>query len=167
MPNQASIKSPALPLPHNIYNRHQESIVAKCATTLQACFPTRQLHPPFTPATENDEATPEEDIATVMNEVPKALKRMGRLREPGPLGMRPEHLTTLSQHQDYGDAFAYVVAHVGIGRIPPDVLQYLRQGQITPKTKPPDDYRPLLLTNILRRLGTKALATSQKSKIQA
>ena len=63
----------------------------RVADLVQSTFPLATEHPAFadTPGLNADA------IDHIGAEVPRALRRMGRLTEPGPLGMRPEHLHSL------------------------------------------------------------------------
>ena len=47
-------------------------------------------------------------------ETPKALRRMGRLAEPGPLGMRPEHLHFLLHDPTHAEHFQRLNGAPGI-----------------------------------------------------
>ena len=60
------------------------------------------------------------------------LRKMPRLSEPGPLGMRAEHWYDFGSWAGNSDLFVQVVAHIAAAAVPNPVLQYLRAGQITP-----------------------------------
>ena len=135
------------------------------ADNIQATYPIRRDHPEYPGASEHRDMDDDEATFTIMAHVQTALRRMSRLRQPGPLGMRPEHLWALAEHSDYAETFSYLMARIAMGHIHPEALHHLKRGQITPKPKPPDDYRPILLTNILKRIATKALTLSQKDFI--
>ena len=94
--------------------------------------------------------------------IPLTLKRMPHLSEPGPLGMRAEHL------YDLGDAnlFSLVIAHIATATLPGAVLQYLRAGQVTPLAKPAGGHRPLHMMSFLR-LALKVVITSKKPSVMA
>ena len=104
---------------------------------IQAAYPQAHDHPPYPPATPQSSAEADDEFRIVMDHIVKALRRMGRLREPGPLGMRPEHLLALAGHLDYQETFCHIMARIAVGRIHPEALRHLRRGQIIPKAKPP------------------------------
>ena len=79
-----------------------------------------------------------------MDFIPITLKRMPRLSEPGPLGMRAEHWYDFGTQAGDSDLFARIIAHIATATIPDAVLQYLRAGQVTPLAKPTGGHRPLL-----------------------
>lgn len=92
----------------------------------------------------------------IVTQVPDTLKRMPRLSEPGPLGMRAEHWFSFSTQVGEMVVFSKVVAHLATGTVPSQVLMYFRSGQVTPLAKPTGGHRPRLLTSFLRRLALKA-----------
>ena len=65
------------------------------------------------------------------------LKRMPRLSEPGPLGMRAEHWYDFGSQAGDANLFSLVIAHIATAT----VLQYLRAGQVTPQAKPTGGHR--------------------------
>ena len=132
--------------------------VVRC---IQRLYPTATTHPPY-PDPPNLEPT---EIHAISSWVPRALNKMGRLTQPGPLGMRPEHLHGLLTEPDYEEAFSHLVALIALGRTHPQATAFLRSGEIIPKPKGPDDYRPILLSPILRRLAIKALMMSEKENV--
>ena len=96
------------------------------------------------------------------------LKRMPRLSEPGPLGMRAEHWYDFGTQAGDINVFSLVMAHIATATLPDAVLQYLRAGQVTPLAKPTGGHRPLLMMSFLRRLALKAVtAARHESVIQA
>ena len=101
----------------------------------------------------------------IQAQVARTLKRMPRLSEPGPLGMRAEHWYDYGK--DTGDAslLARAVAQLAIGDVPPEVLYFFRCGQIVPLPKPKGGHRPLLLTEFLRRLALKALMAVKRQSV--
>ena len=60
------------------------------------------------------------------------LKRMPRLSEPGPLGMRAEHWYDFGTLAGDNNVFSLVMAHIATATLPDAVLQYLRAGQVSP-----------------------------------
>ena len=94
--------------------------------------------------------------AEVMDFIPITLKRMPRLSEPGPLGMRAEHWYDFGSQDGDSDLFARIIARIPTATFPDAVLQYLRAGQVTPLAKPTGGHRPLLMMSFLRRLALKA-----------
>ena len=103
--------------------------------------------------------------AEVMDFIPITLKRMPRLSEPGPLGMRAEHWYDFGTQAGDSDLFARIIAHIATATIPDAVLQYLRAGQVTPLAKPTGGHRPLLMMSFLRRLALKAVIAAKKASI--
>ena len=100
-----------------------------------------------------------------MDFIPITLKRMPRLSEPGPLGMRAEHWYDFGTQAGDSDLFARIIAHIATATIPDAVLQYLRAGQVTPLAKPTGGHRPLLMMSFLRRLALKAVIAAKKTSI--
>ena len=74
--------------------------------------------------------------AEITEQIPITLKRMPRLGEPGPLGMRAEHWYDFGTQAGDSDLYAQIIAHIATATIPGAVLQYLRAGQVTPLAKP-------------------------------
>ena len=95
--------------------------------------------------------------------IPITLKRMPRLSEPGPLGMRAEHWYDFDTQAGDANMFSLVMAHIATATIPDAVLQYLRAGQVTPLAKPTGGHRPLLMMSFLRRLALKSGHRSKKA----
>ena len=91
-------------------------------------------------------------LSEVAEHIPTTLRKMPRLSEPGPLGMRAEHWYDFGSLAGNSDLFVQVVAHIAAAAIPHSVLQYLKAGQITPLAKPTGGHRPLLMMSFLRRL---------------
>ena len=77
-----------------------------------------------------------------MDFIPITLKRMPRLREAGPLGMRAEHWYDFGTQAGDCDLLARIIAHIATATIPDAVLQYLRAGQVTPLAKPTGGHPP-------------------------
>ena len=95
--------------------------------------------------------------------IPLTLKRMPRLSEPGPLGMRAEHWYDFGTQAGDANMFSLVMAHIATATIPDAVFQYLRAGQVKPLAKPTSGHRPLLMMSFLRRLALKAVIAAKKS----
>ena len=101
-------------------------------------------------------------LSEVAEQVPSTLRKMHRLSEPGPLGMRAEHWYDFGSLAGNSDLFVQVVAHIAAATVPNSVLQYLRAGQITPLAKPTGGHRPLLMMSFLRRLALKSVMAAKK-----
>ena len=101
----------------------------------------------------------------VAEQVPSTLRKMPRLSEPGPLGMRAEHWYDFGSLAGNSDLFVQVVAHIAAAAVPNSVLQYLRAGQITPLAKPTGGHRPLLMMSVLRRLALKTVMAAKKESV--
>ena len=100
-------------------------------------------------------------LSEVAEQVPSTLRKMPRLSEPGPLGMRAEHWYDFGSLAGNSDLFVQVVAHIAAAAVPNSVLQYLRAGQITPLAKPTGGHRPLLMMSFLRRLALKSVMAAK------
>ena len=96
-------------------------------------------------------------LSEVAEQVPSTLRKMPRLSEPGPLGMRAEHWSLAGD----SDLFVQVVAHIAAAAVPNSVLQYLRAGQTTPLAKPTGGHRPLRMMSFLRRLALKSVMAAK------
>ena len=100
--------------------------------------------------------------------IPHTLKRMPRISEPGPLGMRAEHWYDFGTQAGDINELSLVMAHIATATLPDAVLQYLRAGQVTPLAKPTGGHRPLFMMSFLRRLALEAvIAAKQESVIKA
>ena len=75
-------------------------------------------------------------LSEVAEHVPTTLRKMPRLSEPGPLGMRAEHWYDFGSLAGNSYLFVQLVAHIAAASVPHSVLQYLMAGQITPLAKP-------------------------------
>ena len=109
-------------------------------------------------------------LATARNAPPvhatrDIVKRMPRLSELGPLGMRAEHWYDFGSQAGESDLFARIIAHIATATIPDAVLQYLRAGQVTPLAKPTGGHKPQLMMSFLRRLALKAVIAAKKSSV--
>ena len=96
---------------------------------------------------------------------PTTLRKMPRLNEPGPLGMRAEHWYDFGSLAGNSDLFVQVIAHIAAAAVPSSVLQYLKAGQITPLAKPTGGHRPLLMMSFLRRLALKSVMAAKKESV--
>ena len=103
-------------------------------------------------------------LSEVAEHVPTTLRKMPRLSEPGPLGMRAEHWYDFGSLAGNSDLFVQVVAHIAAA-VPNSVLQYLRATQITPLAKPTGGHRPLLMMSFLRRLALKSVMAAKKESV--
>ena len=88
-------------------------------------------------------------ISEVAEHIPTTLRKMPRLSEPGPLGMRAEHWYYFGSLAGNSDLFVQVVAHMAAAAVPNSVPQYLKAGEITPLAKPTGGHRPLLMMPLL------------------
>ena len=104
----------------------------------------------------------------IADHIPLTPKRMPRLSEPGPLGMRAERWYDFGTQAGDISTFALVMAHIATATLPDAVLQYLRAGQVTLLAKPTGGHRPLLVLSFSRPLALKAvIAAKQESVIRA
>ena len=104
-------------------------------------------------------------LSEVAVHVPTTLRKMPRLSEPGPLGMRAEHWYDFGSLAGNSDLFVQVIAHIAAAAVPSSVLQYLKAGQITPLAKPAGGHRPLLMMSFLRRLALKSVMAAKKESV--
>ena len=104
-------------------------------------------------------------LSEVAEHVPTTLRKMPRLSEPGPLGMRAEHWYDFGSLAGNSDLFVQVIAHIAAAAVPSSVLQYLKAGQITPLAKPTGGHRPLLMMSFLRRLALKSVMAAKKESV--
>ena len=104
-------------------------------------------------------------LSEVAEQVPSTLRKMPRLSESGPLGMRAEYWYDFCSLAGNSDLFVQVVAHIAAATVPNSVLQYLRAGQITPLAKPTGSHRPLLMMSFLRRLALKSVMAAKKESV--
>ena len=104
-------------------------------------------------------------LSEVAEHVPTTLRKMPRLSEPGPLGMRAEHWYDFGSLAGNSDLFVQVIAHMAAAAVPSSVLQYLKAGQITPLAKPTGGHRPLLMMSFLRRLALKSVMAAKKESV--
>ena len=65
-------------------------------------------------------------LSEVAEHVPTTLRKMPRLSEPGPLGMRAEHWYDFGSLAGNSDLFVQVIAHIAAAAVPSPVLQYLK-----------------------------------------
>ena len=102
----------------------------------------------------------------VAEHVPTTLRKMPRLSEPGPLGMRAEHWYDFGSLAGNSDLFVQVIAHIAAAAVPSPVMRYLKAGQITPLAKPTGGHRPLLMmSSFLRRLALKSAMAAKKESV--
>ena len=104
-------------------------------------------------------------LSEVAEQVPSTLRKMPRLSEPGPLGMRAEHWYDFGFLAGNSDLFVQVIAHIAAAAVPNPVLQYLKAGQITPLAKPTGGHRPLLMMSFLRILALKSVMAAKKESV--
>ena len=65
-------------------------------------------------------------LSEVAEHVPTTLRKMPRLSEPGPLGMRAEHWYDFGSLAGNSDLFVQVIAHIAAAAVPSSVLQYIK-----------------------------------------
>ena len=104
-------------------------------------------------------------LSEVAEHVPTTLRKVPRLSERGPLGMRAEHWYDFGSLAGNSDLFVQVVAHTAAAAVPNSVLQYLKAGQITPPAKPTVGHRPLLMMSFLRRLALKSVTAAKEESV--
>ena len=61
-------------------------------------------------------------LSEVAEQVPTTLRKMPRLSEPGPLGMRAEHWYDFGSLAGNSDLFVQVIAHIAAAAVPSSVL---------------------------------------------
>ena len=98
--------------------------------------------------------------------IPHTLKRMPRLSETGPLGMRAGHWYDFGTQAGDANMFSLAMAHIAAVTVPDAVLQYLRAGQVTPLAKPRGEHRLLLMMSFLRQLALKAVIAAKKPSVK-
>ena len=103
-------------------------------------------------------------LSEVAEHVPTILRKMPRLSEPGPLGIRAERWYDFASLAGNSDLFVQVIAHIAAA-IPHSVLQYLKGGQITPLATSTGGHRPLLMMSFLRRLALKSVMAAKKESV--
>ena len=133
----------------------------RVAGAVQALYPLTANHPTY----PHGQGINADAIDRVAAQIPRALRRMGRLTIPGILGLRPEHLLPLLDGPVHTEHFQLFMGCLALGFIHEQALAFLRRGQISPKPKG-DTYRPLLLSNVLRRLAIKALMMAEQEAVQ-
>ena len=97
----------------------------------------------------------------------KTIQRLPRLSAPGPLQLRNEHLVVLAGSSAHVGHVASALATLGDGSAPAVVIRFLRGGLLVPLEKDDGTYRPLTLSNVLRRTGLKALLQMFKAEVAA
>ena len=97
----------------------------------------------------------------------RTIKRLPRLSAPGPLQLRNEHLVVLAGSSMHAENVALALATLGDGSAPAAVISFLRGGLLAPLEKDDGSYRPLTLSNVLRRTGLKALLHMFKDDVAA
>jgi len=95
------------------------------------------------------------------------LHRLPRLSAPGPLQMRNEHLTVLVANTLHAPSLLEALASLGDGSAPLSVVQFLRGGLLTPLEKDDGTYRPLTLSNVIRRASLKAVLQQHRDDVMA
>ena len=90
-------------------------------------------------------------LSEVAEHVPTTLRKMPRVSEPGPPGMRAEHWYDFGSLAGDSDLFVQVVVHKAAAAVPNSVLQYLKAGEITTLAEPTGGHRPLLMMSFLRK----------------
>ena len=90
-------------------------------------------------------------LSEVAELIPSTLRKMPRLSEPGPLGMRAGLWCDIGSLAGNSNLFVQVITHKAPAAVPHSVLQYLKAGQITPLAKPTGGHRPLLMMSFLHK----------------
>ena len=87
-------------------------------------------------------------LSEVAELIPSTLRKMPRLSEPGPLGMRAEHWYDFGSLAGNSDLFVQVIAHIAAASLPHSALQYLRldRSRHSPNL---GGHRPLLMISFL------------------
>ena len=98
-------------------------------------------------------------LLEVAEHISTTLRKMPRLSEPGPLGVRAEHWYDFGSLADNSNLFVQAVAHIAAAAVPPCVTQ------ITPLAKPTGGHRPLLMMSFLRRLALKSVMAASKESV--
>ena len=75
-------------------------------------------------------------LSEVPELVPTTLRKMPRLSEPGPRGMRAEHWYDFGVQAGNSNLLVQVIARVAAAGVLHSVLQYLRSGYVTALAKP-------------------------------
>ena len=104
-------------------------------------------------------------LSDVAEHVPATLRKMPRLSEPGPLGMRAEHWYDFGSLAGISDLFVQVIAHIAAAAVPSSVLQYLKAGQITPLAKPTGGHRPLTPYDVISPQTCAEFSDGSKERI--
>ena len=80
---------------------------------------------------------------------------------------RNEHLVVLAKSCEL-DRLVDVLAFLALGRVPPEVVEFLRGGLILPQSKDGGGYRPLTIANVMRRAALRAfIAMNRKRAAEA
>ena len=77
--------------------------------------------------------------------------------------MSNEHLVVLAKSSEAGDLIE-ALSLMAVGRVPVNVVQFLRGGLIAPLAKDDGTYRPLTLANVLRRATLRGFISLHRSK---
>ena len=104
-------------------------------------------------------------LSEVAGHVIITLRKMPRLSEPGPLGMRAEHWYEFGPLEGNSDLFVPVIAHIAAAAVPYSVLQFFKAGQITSLAKPTKSHKQLLMMSFLRRLALKSVIAAKKKSV--
>ena len=104
-------------------------------------------------------------LSEVAEHIPTTLRKMPRLSEPGPLGMRAERWYDFGSLAGNSNLFVQVAAHIAAASVPHSVPQYLKAGQITPLARPTGGHRPLLMMSFLRRLALESVTAAKLESV--
>ena len=104
------------------------------------------------------------DLAKFKASLLKTLLRLPRLSAPSILSMRNEHLVVLAKSSE-ANSLVDALARLAIGRVPSEVVQFLRGGLILPLGKDDGGFRPLTLANVLRRTALRSFVALRKDEI--
>ena len=104
-------------------------------------------------------------LSEVAEQIPSTLRKMPRLSEPGPLGMRAEHWYDFGSLAGNSNLLVQVIAHTAEA-VHLSVLQYLMAGKShTAGQTHRWTHKPLLMMSFLRRLALKSVMAAKKDPV--
>ena len=107
-----------------------------------------------------------DDSGALAEVLEKDCKRLPRLSAAGPLQTRNEHLMVLAGSAVSADLLSKALAALALGRVPAEVVEFLRGGLLFPLAKESGDYRPLTLSNVTRRAALRSLLRLRRETVQ-
>lgn len=90
-----------------------------------------------------------------------------RLKAPGPMGTRPEHLEVLKFSEDGVRRMANLITRLALGQEPKAVVRAHSTGSILAMPKPDGGIRPVIFHSLHRRIGLGAVAATLKADAEA